>query len=103
MSDKFGYQSDTDNREEVEEFEPEEYRVILLNDDYTTMEFVIAVLEKIFRKTTIESQRIMMSVHQNGSGVCGVYVKEIAETKVAQTLDLAKKNGFPLRVTMEKI
>jgi ATP-dependent Clp protease adaptor protein ClpS len=81
---------------------PSLYRVLLLNDDYTPMEFVVEVLVKIFRKTPDEAARIMMHVHQNGVGVCGVYTFEVAETKVAQVLDAARRAQHPLQCTMEK-
>ncbi len=81
---------------------PSLYRVILLNDDYTTMEFVVHVLEIIFNKPVTEATRIMLNVHKKGSGLCGVYTREIAETKVAAVRDLAVKNAFPLKCVMEK-
>jgi len=83
--------------------EPPLYKVLLHNDDYTTMEFVIIVLEKVFHKTTAEATRIMLNVHNQGIGVAGVYTKEVAETKVAIVLDLARKNEYPLLCTMEKL
>ena len=82
--------------------EPDMYRVLLHNDDYTTMDFVVKSLEEVFHKTQEESVAIMMSVHQKGMGVCGVYPKEIAEFRVAQVTDRAQQAGFPLRCTMEK-
>lgn len=82
--------------------EPELYRVLLLNDDYTTMDFVVDVLESVFHKSPAEAYRIMMSVHTQGQGLCGVYPFEVAETKVTTVVDLARGNGFPLRATMEK-
>jgi ATP-dependent Clp protease adaptor protein ClpS len=81
---------------------PSLYRVLLLNDDYTPMEFVVFVLERFFNKTREEATRIMLHVHQNGVGVCGVYTYEVAETKVAQVMDLARRNEHPLQCTMEK-
>lgn len=80
---------------------PRLYRVILLNDDYTPMEFVIIVLEKLFSKPREQAVRIMLHVHQKGTGVCGVYPREIAETKVRQVLDLARDHQHPLQCTME--
>jgi ATP-dependent Clp protease adaptor protein ClpS len=83
--------------------EPPLYKVLLHNDDYTSMEFVVLLLEKVFNKTTAEATRIMLNVHQQGIGVAGVYHKEIAETKMAIVHDLAQKNEYPLRCSMEKI
>lgn len=81
---------------------PSQYRVLLLNDDYTPMEFVVYVLERYFKKSRDEAMQIMLHVHNNGVGVCGVYTYEVAETKVAQVLDLARRNEHPLQCTMEK-
>ncbi len=78
------------------------YRVILLNDDYTTMEFVVQILETVFHKTPVEAHRITMQVHTQGHGVCGAYGYEVAETKVATTHDLARKEDFPLQATLEE-
>jgi ATP-dependent Clp protease adaptor protein ClpS len=80
---------------------PELYKVVLLNDDYTTMEFVVQVLESIFHKQPAEAFRIMMMVHTQGKGLCGVYPHEVAETKVQAVLDAAREHGFPLRAAME--
>lgn len=82
--------------------EPSLYRVILLNDDYTTMEFVIHVLETVFHKPLPEATRIMLNVHKKGAGLCGVYTHEIAETKIAEVHAMAAENQFPLKCTMEK-
>src|SRR5579871_6463805 len=81
---------------------PSMYKVLMLNDDYTPMEFVVHVLQRFFSKTTEEATRIMLHVHQKGVGVCGVFTFEVAETKVAQTMDLARKNHHPLQCTLEK-
>jgi ATP-dependent Clp protease adaptor protein ClpS len=78
------------------------YRVLLLNDDYTPMEFVIAILQAFFNKNPEEATQIMLHVHNNGVGECGVYTYEIAETKVAQVMDHARKNQHPLQCIMEK-
>ena len=81
---------------------PSLYRVLILNDDYTPMEFVVFVLERIFNKSRDEATHIMLHVHQHGVGVCGVFTYEVAETKVAQVMDLARRNEHPLQCTMEK-
>jgi ATP-dependent Clp protease adaptor protein ClpS len=81
---------------------PPLYRVILLNDDYTPMEFVVRVLEKVFGLDRSTATRIMLEVHTKGKGVCGVYTYEIAETKVAQVTGLAQQNQHPLLCTMEE-
>ena len=81
--------------------EPELYKVLLLNDDYTTMEFVVQILEMVFHKEPAEAFRVMMQVHTQGRGLCGVYTYEVAETKVATVHDLARGNGYPLRATIE--
>jgi ATP-dependent Clp protease adaptor protein ClpS len=81
---------------------PSMYKVLMLNDDYTPMEFVILVLEKIFSKSHEEATHIMLHVHQKGAGVCGVFTYEVAETKVTQVMDLARQNQHPLQCTLEK-
>ncbi len=81
--------------------EPPMYRVVLHNDDYTTMEFVVHILKTIFHKNETESERIMLAVHKQGRGVCGIYTREIAQTKVEQVTTLAKQNQFPLLATYE--
>jgi len=81
---------------------PSMYKVLMLNDDYTPMEFVVDVLQHIFQKNREEATQIMLHVHQKGVGVCGVYTYEIAETKVTQTVDYARKNQHPLQCTLEK-
>ena len=91
----------TDQKPEVRE--PPLYKVLLHNDDYTSMEFVVLVLEKVFSKSIPEATRIMLNVHHQGIGVAGVYPKEVAETKVAIVHDLAQKNEYPLRCSMEKV
>ena len=80
---------------------PELYKVLLLNDDYTTMDFVVDVLETIFHKQPAEAFRIMMMVHTQGKGLCGVYPFEVAETKVEAVVERAREHGFPLRAAME--
>ena len=81
---------------------PSLYKVLLLNDDYTPMEFVVHVLQKYFGKNREEAERIMLHVHQKGVGMCGVYTFEIAETKVTQVMDFSRANNHPLQCTMEK-
>ena len=81
---------------------PSMYRVLLMNDDYTPMEFVVSVLMSIFKKTQEEATGIMLSVHKSGIGVCGIYTFEVAETKVAQVMDAAKRSQHPLQCTLEK-
>jgi ATP-dependent Clp protease adaptor protein ClpS len=81
---------------------PSLYRVLMLNDDYTPMEFVVYVLERYFNKTPEEATQIMLHVHQKGIGVCGVFTYEIAESKVNQVIDLARQHQHPLQCTMEK-
>jgi ATP-dependent Clp protease adaptor protein ClpS len=81
---------------------PNLYRVLLLNDDYTPMEFVVHVLERFFNKSREDATRIMLHVHQNGVGECGVFTYEVAETKVTQVMDFARKHQHPLQCVMEK-
>ncbi len=81
---------------------PNLYRVLLLNDDYTPMEFVVLVLQDVFNKSREEATRIMYHVHQKGVGECGIYPYEVAETKVARVMDTARKNQHPLQCVMEK-
>ena len=81
---------------------PSLYQVLIMNDDYTPMEFVILVLEKYFSKSREEATQIMLHVHQKGIGVCGLYPYEIAETKVVQVMEFARKNEHPLQCTLEK-
>ena len=81
---------------------PALYRVLLLNDDYTPMEFVIHILEQFFQKNREDATRIMLHVHQKGVGVCGIFTYEVAETKVTQVMDFAQKNQHPLQCTLEK-
>ncbi|WP_379545561.1 ATP-dependent Clp protease adapter ClpS [Qipengyuania sp. DSG2-2] len=81
---------------------PSQYKVLLLNDDYTPMEFVVIVLKRFFRMDIDEATQVMLHVHQKGVGVCGVYPYEVAETKVNQVMDFAKQNQHPLQCTLEK-
>lgn len=81
---------------------PSMYKVLMLNDDYTPMEFVVHVLERFFSKTREEATRIMLHVHQRGVGICGVFTYEVAETKVTQVMDFARQHQHPLQCTLEK-
>lgn len=81
---------------------PAMYKVLLLNDDYTPMEFVVHILERFFSKSIEEASRIMLHVHQRGVGVCGVYTFEVAETKVNQVMDFSRQQQHPLQCTLEK-
>lgn len=106
--------SDKDNRDddhtdtglltkpEVKTKKPSMYKVILLNDDYTPMDFVIHILQRFFRMSTDEATQVMLQVHQKGVGICGVFTFEIAETKVNQVLSFAQQNEHPLQCTLEK-
>ena len=82
---------------------PSMYRVLMLNDDYTPMEFVVHVLQRFFSKSTEEATQIMLHVHQKGIGVCGIYTYDVAETKVDQVVNFARKHQHPLQCTMEKV
>ncbi|MBI2424673.1 MAG: ATP-dependent Clp protease adapter ClpS [Candidatus Hydrogenedentes bacterium] len=93
--------SETVVRERQKVERPRRYKVLLLNDDYTTMEFVVLILEEVFQKTRDEAVRVMLNVHENGKGVAGVYVKDIAETKIAATHKFAQEHGYPLKCGME--
>ena len=89
-------------RQEQRTVTPKLYRVVLLNDDYTTMEFVVAVLEDVFQKGPSEAFRLMMQIHTQGRAVCGVYTYEVAETKAARVRELAQRDGFPLQALLEE-
>lgn len=91
------------SRTGVEEREPPMYQVLLHNDDYTTMNFVVELLMGVFHKTFEEATPIMFNVHHAGIGVCGIYIFEIAETKVETVHQLAKERGFPLKSSLEKV
>ena len=92
---------ETRTRKRVQE--PPLYRVLLHNDDYTTMEFVIEILMVVFKRSMEDATRIMLNVHRNGIGICGVYPYEIAETKVESVEVLARSSDFPLKCSMEKV
>lgn len=79
------------------------YKVVLYNDDYTTMEFVIDVLQRFFAINNERAQQLMLQIHNNGSAICGVYTRDVAETKVAQVTEYAQQNGHPLRCCTEEI
>ncbi len=81
---------------------PSMYKVLMMNDDYTPMEFVVQVLEQFFSKAHEDAIRVMLQVHQRGVGICGLYTYEVAETKVTQVIDYARKNEHPLQCTLEK-
>jgi ATP-dependent Clp protease adaptor protein ClpS len=81
---------------------PSMYKVLMLNDDYTPMEFVVHILERFFNKNLQEATRIMLHVHRRGVGICGVYTYEVAETKVTQVMDFARQHQHPLQCTLEK-
>jgi ATP-dependent Clp protease adaptor protein ClpS len=82
--------------------EPAQYKVLMLNDDYTPMEFVVLCLQRFFRMSMEEATRVMLHVHQKGVGVCGTFTYEVAETKVTQVMDFARENQHPLQCTLEK-
>jgi ATP-dependent Clp protease adaptor protein ClpS len=90
----------TGDRESLQE--PPLYKVLLHNDDYTTMDFVVMILQTIFNKNTDEATRVMLNVHHQGVGIAGVYTREIAETKVALVHRIAKRNQFPLKCSLER-
>ena len=100
--DDGGVVTDVRPRTERKLKKPKLYKVLLHNDDYTTMEFVVFILQGIFRRSEAEAVEIMLHVHRNGIGVAGVYVREIAETRVAQVQELARAHEFPLLCTMEE-
>ena len=90
-------------RVRTEKKEPTLYKVVLLNDDYTTMEFVVEVLESVFQKSPAEAYRIMMHVHVQGRGIAGIYPWEVAETKAETVISLARDAGFPLKAVTEEV
>jgi len=97
---KYDLEHDLENDYELEE--PKKYKVLLLNDDFSTMDFVIEILTKVFRKSIKESEQIMLDVHNNGKAICGTYTQEIALTKVSQVKTLARKAKYPLKAIAEE-
>lgn len=95
-------QSSVVTKDWIEVQEPPLYKALLHNDDYTSMEFVVSILEKIFHKSPQEATRIMLNVHEKGIGIAGIYTREICETKIALVHELARQNEFPLRCSIEK-
>jgi ATP-dependent Clp protease adaptor protein ClpS len=107
MSERSPFRSDTPKGElatkpRAKTQRPSLYKVLLLNDDYTPMEFVVHVLERFFNKSPEDATRIMLHVHHTGVGICGVFTYEVAETKVGQVIEFARQNQHPLQCTMEK-
>lgn len=102
MPDRTGSHPDSDTGVDQEIREPKMYRVILHNDDYTTMDFVIEVLIAIFHKPAADATRIMLDVHKKGKGVCGVYTYDVAATRVARVHQLAQEREFPLKCSLEE-
>jgi ATP-dependent Clp protease adaptor protein ClpS len=90
-------------REKIAVKEPSLYKVLLHNDDYTTMDFVIMILETVFNKDTTEATRIMLNVHNQGVGIAGVYTREIGESKIAVVHGMARKNQYPLKCSLERV
>ena len=103
MSDRKDEQGDVIIKDESKSRleKPPRYKVMILNDDYTTMEFVVYILTNIFRHSQASATRIMLHIHKQGVGIAGIYSKEIAETRVAQVLELSRESGHPLQCTME--
>jgi len=92
----------TKQKDEIKMKKPKQYKVIMYNDDYTTMEFVINILVRVFNKNIIESEKIMLDVHERGKGVAGIYSHDIAITKVSTAMSMAKEKGFPFKLTVEE-
>lgn len=93
----------TATKEKIRTKTPKSFKVILLNDDYTPMDFVVSILESIFQKSPAEAVRVMLQVHTQGAGLCGMYSKQIAETKVHQVHERAQSGGHPLKCIMEEV
>src|SRR5471030_1880090 len=92
----------TKQKDEIKMKKPKQYKVIMYNDDYTTMEFVINILVRVFNKNIIESEKIMLDVHERGKGVAVIYSHDIAITKVSTAMSMAKEKGFPFKLTVEE-
>ena len=101
---KTSYENDSElleiTRQEIKK--PSKYKVLMLNDDYTTMEFVVDILKKVFGHSTLAATSIMLNIHKHGRGLAGIYTKEIAEAKISQVHSAARSRGFPLKCEMEK-
>ncbi|MEK6673574.1 MAG: ATP-dependent Clp protease adapter ClpS [Nitrospirota bacterium] len=102
VEDKHEYREQQETGTLTKKRKPPLYSVFLLNDDYTTMDFVVHILENVFHKHPVEATQIMLHVHKNGRGLAGIYSREIAETKVATVQELSRREGFPLKCRMEK-
>ncbi len=98
---KIIYRPQQESSEEVEE--PHLYHVVLINDDYTTMEFVVSVIRDVFHQSTTEASRIMMEIHMRGKGIAGTYTKDIARTKAETVMHLAFEENYPLKCILEKV
>ena len=92
----------TKQKDQVKIKKPKQYKVVMYNDDYTTMEFVINVLVNVFNKKLVEAEKIMLDVHERGKGVAGIYSHDIAITKVYTAMSMAKEQGFPFKLTVEE-
>jgi ATP-dependent Clp protease adaptor protein ClpS len=92
----------TKQKDEVKIKKPKNYKVVMYNDDYTTMEFVINILVNVFNKNIVEAEKIMIDVHKKGKGVAGIYSYDIAITKVSTAMSMAKEEGFPFKLTVEE-
>ena len=103
MADPFARPGEPGVFTEDEVREPRKFKVLLHNDDYTTMEFVVRILKTVFGKDEGQAMGIMLKVHNEGVGVCGIFTAEVAETKVALVRQLAAREGFPLKCTMEEV
>jgi len=102
MSNPDKHQFDYEQDQELSIAEPGRWKVLLLNDDYSTMEFVVEILMQVFKKNQDQAMQIMLEVHKNGKGLCGLYSHEIAEAKIVIVSSMAKQQGYPLRAVMEE-